>query len=257
MEWEPYNVDGDDYLVAIAAVKAASEELRIPTPLVRWFVGPVPASRGRTAEDDLAGFEQPSGTVGKATKHLRTVWLRNGLDRRDLIDTAAHEVAHIAQFDAGDEDDRRTRERKAERFAERFTDDLLSRPAATKSALIVDDLIERDGRFTARASVPGMRPWTDIGRDLYPAGRPLLVDGVVSLKNQRSGAVEDAEARESELWMKAQLDKNTRYRGYIARLIEQGRMKYGADALASAAQTAGQSFTHWPLVVGTMRPVAR
>ena len=261
VETEPYGLDPDEYALGVRAMKAAASELGIATPLLRWFVGPVSEGAGIRAERDFAGFEATRSTVGRTSALPGEVWIRaglSGLSRHELVKTVGHEAEHVRQERTAEDDllDKRGREARAERFGEQFANRFLSRPRGIKSAIVVEDLVDREGRFSATARVPGIRSWTDLGLELYQR-RPLLVDNVLSLKGERSGYLGDAEAREEAVWFKAQLDMNARYRGRIARLIEQGRMTYSADALANGAETAAKSFTRWPLLLGTMRPASQ
>lgn len=133
----------------------------------------------------------------------------------------------------------------AVKFAEGSDTDLIGLLAPNGGIFNGSDI--QGERFTAK---------TDFCLDWF-AERPLLYHHGLDpdVGTAVVGRIKSLEPDDLGLWMKAQLDKGSKYYNAIKQLIEQGALQLSSGAMAHLAKVAKSGdILKWPLVEGTLTP---
>ncbi len=99
-------------------------------------------------------------------------------------------------------------------------------------------------------------PDTDLCLDWFPNGRPLLyhhgLDG--ELKTAVVGRQLEVETDEEGAWVKAQLDKRSRYYARVKQLIDQEALGFSSGAMPHLVKTKNGVIERWPWVELSLTP---
>ncbi|MDQ3127300.1 MAG: hypothetical protein M3Q66_02420 [Chloroflexota bacterium] len=104
-------------LLAAEALRAASRDLGMDPPAIRWFTGTPPdgwASTRWSADERVQGFVPPTRPA--------TVWIASALNRHFIPRIVAHEVKHAHQLEVLSDEDlgNAANESAARRFEREF-----------------------------------------------------------------------------------------------------------------------------------------
>lgn len=115
------------------------------------------------------------------------------------------------------------------------------------------------GPFAGNKDITGedFGPDTDLCLDWFPQGRPILfhhgLDG--SLKTAVVGRQTDVEVDDEGAWVKAQLDKRSRYYSRVKQLIDQQALGFSSGAMPHLVKTRKDGhIERWPWVELSLTP---
>lgn len=115
------------------------------------------------------------------------------------------------------------------------------------------------GPFAGNKDITGedFGPDTDLCLDWFPQGRPILfhhgLDGVV--KTAVVGRQIEVETDDEGAWVKAQLDKRSRYYSRVQQLIEAGGLGFSSGAMPHLIKTRKDGhIERWPWVELSLTP---